>query len=137
MKTLQDYQVQKVKFDYVINDLSEYLIDTDTGKYIDNEASIGPLRPLTGQTIHYHYTGTHENHFVFCNSLAKYGFSIIIQSLCIENRYSRDSTDAKLHYGSSSINEIVVSLNTVNCPFPLCSVFFLCSIFLPFLHLAM
>ena len=43
LKTLQDYQVQKVKFDYVINDLSEYLIDTDTGKYIDNEAAIGPL----------------------------------------------------------------------------------------------
>ena len=38
LKTLQDYQVQKVKFDYVINDLSEYLIDTDTGKCIDNEA---------------------------------------------------------------------------------------------------
>ena len=34
VKVLQDYSTQTVKFDYVINDLSEYLLDTDTGSRV-------------------------------------------------------------------------------------------------------
>ena len=55
---MQDYKTQAVKFDYVVNDLSEYLLDTDTGKeheFLRTRQGFPRLSPVLANLILHPY----------------------------------------------------------------------------------